>query len=78
MSVKKTLSTLSHDNEVPLIEDELNRKTCEAIQWLLDAKHNGMGDNTYKFGLKVINITTSGLVDEEITKGIWSELNAKE
>lgn len=62
--------------DVPELADELNRKTIESIEYLVDAHSIGqISDDAYQSGLRTVNRITRGLVDRDINQALDQEID---
>lgn len=61
------------DGEIPDPRDELNRKTLDTLQWLINRHADKqISDKAFVFGLAVVDMNTCGLVDNDISKVLWA------
>lgn len=66
------------ENGVPGEREEVERKTLDTLQWLVDMKKDKQIDQSqYQFGMTVISQVAGGLISEEIIQAVWDEANGK-
>lgn len=54
-------------NDVPTLQEELNRKTLEALEKLAFDRENGrITEAQYAYGLNILWTTTAGLIDKDL------------
>tara|TARA_R110000744_G_scaffold81833_1_gene160633 strand:+ start:996 stop:1208 length:213 start_codon:yes stop_codon:yes gene_type:complete len=64
-------------NTVPDANDEIERKSVETVQWLIDQYSSGQVDaQEYRFGMQVIWQCTTGLIDSKVSEAISNEVNS--
>lgn len=63
--------------EIPPVEVEVERKTIETLQNLMERFDFGqLSDDAYQLSLKTVNAVTRGLIDESINNGVDEALLA--
>ena len=62
------------ENGLPLLEDEIQRKTCETIEWLCEIRGK-LTDREWCLAFTTIDKVIAGLVDRPLQEAIWKEAN---